>query len=460
MPETPAASLWNSDIMKHREKICELDDGPGQSGGTATMKKTEAKETAVMDAPQEIVLNTSPNHNLDASHTSRWSTSPMNVFDVKHTPRAPRNWKAKAAGTHRASLPLEKTPKPPSVPHNRLNELDDEIYGITDCPSTPARAVVEICERNLRPARTDKEDIELAHELALQAKDQEVKLGRERVRKLEEKYRRKKRAYETKIQEAESERDRIGYQHSEALQEKELQLRQAIAEIDKLKEQHTEAIEEKQKELQHARAKIHQMREELEARNTNEQGYELANLQDEIVALKNRLALAEKPDNEWIKYLPTTPNFYEAAPHLHPDVMSFDRGAKLKEIETRPSRKQTFGKRLSNVRKERGLYPHYLPGKQLMKEPSPARTAVAVVVSSDGEKSAEAEEQDSGDLDERREESLSDIHKAMRVFDDMMAVPKNPIPCLVDNQLAWRDGTRVCTSGYVMWGLEADCNDI
>lgn len=413
------------------------------------MKMTEAKETAVMDTPQETVSITSPSRNLEASHTSRRSTSPTNLFGVKHTPTAPRNWKAKAAGTHRASLPLGKTPKSPSVPHNRLNELDEEIYGITNCPSTPARAIVEICERDLHPARTDKEDIELAHELALQAKDQEVKLVRERMRKLEEKYRRKKRAYEMNIQEAKSERDRIGNQHSRALQEKELQLQQVVDETGKMKEQHTKALEEEEKELQHAEAKIHQMKEEIEARNTNEQGYELANLQNEIAALKDRLALAEKPDDEWIKYLPTTTNFYEAAPHLHPDVVSFDRGAKLKEIENRPSRKQTFGKRLSNVRKERGLYPHYLPGKQLTKEPSPVRTAVAVVLSSDGEKSLEAEDQDSGDLAERSEASLSGNDKAMRVFDEMMAIPKNPIPCLVDNQLAWRDGTRVCTSGHV-----------
>ena len=285
----------------------------------------------------------------------------------------------------------------------------------------------------------------------MQAKDQEVKQLRETKRNLERKHKKEKRDSELKVQKAESDLETMDKRHNQALQEKELRLQQARDEISTLQEQHMKALEEKEMELQHAKtekAEIDRLREKLEARNTNEQGHELANLRDEIAALKDRLAIAEKPDDEWIKYLPTTPNFYDAAPHFHPNVVSFDREAKLKEIEKRPSRKQTFGKRLSTLRKERGLYPHYLPTKHSTKEPSPARTAVAVVTSSDGGKVVDLEEQGSGGLSESSEESLSGNEKTMKVFEEMMAVPNNPIPCLVDNQLAWRDGTRVCSLGF------------
>lgn len=436
--------------MKYTGNLHELDDGPGQSGGTTTIGETDAKETAAIDILQEKVSIIRPSNKPEVNRNPRLSTSAIDELGVEHTPTAPRNWKAKAAATYCSSLPLGKTSISPSLPHQKLDELDEEIYGTTSYPSMPVCHIVESSGPDLRLARTDKENIESAHELALQAKDREVKRAKETLRKFEDKYRRENRASETSIKKAESERDRMGSQHSKALHEKEIQLQQAVDDIGQLKEQHTKALEEKEKGLQHARAKIGQLREELEARNTNKQGHELANLHNEIATLKFRLALAEKPDDEWIKYLPTTTNFYEAAPHLHPDVVSFDRDAKFKEIENRPSRKQTFGKRLSNVRKERGLYPHYLPGKQLMKEQSPVGTAIALVVSSDGEKTLEVEEQDSCDLAESSEAHLSDNDKAMRVFDEMMAVPKNPIPCLVDNQLAWRDGTRVCTSGHVV----------
>ena len=465
VPESPAASFVCLDTVKHRESSHELDKGSGQSVRTITISDTDAKETAARDSSRKTVSVTRPSHKSEASHTPKRPTSPTDDFSVKNRPTAPRNWKTKAAVTHRSNLPIGKRYNSPSVPQNRL---DEEIYGTTSCPSTPAtskvllhqteglestdepsRAVFESLERDLHLARTDKENVELGHRQALEAKEREVKQVTETMRKLKRKHQKEKRANELKIRKAQSDLDRMDERQTKALQEKELQLQQATDEIAKLKEQHTKALEGKETELQHAKAELDQLREKPEPRNTNEQGYELANLRDEVATLKDRLAIAEKPDDEWIKYLPTTTNFYEAAPHLHPDVVSFDRDAKLKEIEKRPSRKQTFGKRLSNVRKERGLYPHYLFGKPPTKEPSPARTAVAVVMSSDGGKVVEVEDQDSGALSESSEESLSGNEKAMRAFDQMMAVPNNPIPCLVDNQLAWRDGTRVCNFWFV-----------
>lgn len=457
VPESPAASLGCSDAMKHKEILREVDDGPGESGRTMTISKTDAEETVTRDPPQKTVSITRPSTQSEASRTPRRSTSPHINSGIKHSTIAPRNWKTKTAATHRPSLPIGQSSIPPSVPHNIL---DEEIYGTTNCPSTPARAVVESPERDQHLARTDKENFELGHRRALQAKDREVKQVTETIRKPERNYHRTKRASELNVQTTVSERDCMEKRHTKALQEKALQLQQAVDEIGKLKVQHTKALEEKETELQHAKVEVDQLREKLEARNTNEQEHELANLRNEVAALRDRLALAEKPNDEWIKYLPSTTNFYEAAPHSHPDLVSFDRQAKLNEIEKRPSRKQTFGKRLSNVRKERGLYPHYLAGKLPTKEPSPARTAVAVVMSSDGGTVLELEDSDSEGLAESSEESLSGNEKAMRVFEKMMAVPNNPIPCLVDNQLAWRDGTRVCTSDHTVWGLGADCNGV
>ena len=463
VPESPAASLVCKDTRKHRERSHELDKGPGQSVRSMSMSETDVKGTAAMDPSQQAGFTsrfTTPSKNPEDGHTPRQSSSPNNDFSIKTKPTAPRKWKTRPVVTHRSSLPIGKAYNSPSDPHNRL---DEEIYGTTG-PSTPApskvvlgsndglepadersRAVVNSLERELHLARTDKENIEQEHRQALQAKDREVKQVTETLRKLERRQQKEKRANETKIRKAQSDLDNMDERHTKALQEKELQLQQARDEIGKLKEQHSKALEEKETELQHTRAAMDQLREENEARNTNEQGHELADIRDEVAALKDRLALAERPDDEWIKYLPTTTNFYEAAPHIHPNVVAFDRDSKLKEIENRPSRKQTFGKRLSNVRKERGLYPHYLSEKQPAKEPSPARVAVTVVMSSGGGRVLEVEDQDSSVLCESSDESLSGNEKAMRVFDEMMAVPKNPIPCLVDNQLAWRDGTRVCT---------------
>ena len=475
VPESPAASFGFMDVTGKIGRSCGLDEAPGQDALTRSIHDVAAKEIAAMDPPLKCARSTTPSTISEASSIPRRSPTPTNNSTLKSGPIVPRNWKTRTFIAHHSSLRILKPCNLSPAPQHRL---DEELYGTTSCwPNSPPsevvrrqdgelesaaerfRKAIESLERDLQSAGADKTNLEVRHIHALHAKDREIKQVTESLQKLERKHQKEKRASEAKVLKVEADLDNMDERHTKALQEKELQLQQARDETNKLKEYHTKAVGNQELELQQARDEICQLKEQLEARNTLGQEQELATLREEVATLTKRLALAEKPDQEWVKYLPTTTNFYEAAPHLHADILSFDREAKIAEIEKRPSRKQTFGKRLANVRKERGLHPHYLPSKQPPKEPSLTRTA-DIVMSSEGWTDHQVENRDSDVLSESSQESLSDNEKAMRVFDEMMGVPNNAIPCLVDNQLAWRDGTRVCSYDHPAWYGKANRDNI
>ena len=147
-------------------------------------------------------------------------------------------------------------------------------------------------------------------------------------------------------------------------------------------------------------------------------------------------------------------------------LQCIDVDAKIAEIAQRPSRKATFGNVIANVRKERGIYPHRsgnfhaekpLPApKRKQKVASKRAAPIDLSTYHSGDTTEEEDDHNSDqsslasnendentpppDDDNALEEEDED---PLVKFDRMMGVPENAIPCLVDNQLAYKDGTRV-----------------
>lgn len=141
-----------------------------------------------------------------------------------------------------------------------------------------------------------------------------------------------------------------------------------------------------------------------------------------------------------------------------------DVDTKIAEIAQRPSRKATFGNVIANVRKERGIYPHRSgnfhaekpPPEPKRKQKVARKRAVHIdlLTYHSGDTTEEEDDRDSDQSslasDENDEntpppddDNASEEEDPLVKFDRMMGVPENAIPCLVDNQLAYRGGTRV-----------------
>ncbi|KAF2809666.1 uncharacterized protein BDZ99DRAFT_33807 [Mytilinidion resinicola] len=118
-----------------------------------------------------------------------------------------------------------------------------------------------------------------------------------------------------------------------------------------------------------------------------------------------------------------------------PEYVSWDaeeRARKIKEIQQRPSRKATFGKKLAFARTHRSN-PHVEiepPKKLLAKKP---RSSSPEVVS---------DKQPSGELSDSSE-SQKDEQEDGNGLKKLLGLPPSFIPIVYENQLAFRDGTLV-----------------
>ena len=139
----------------------------------------------------------------------------------------------------------------------------------------------------------------------------------------------------------------------------------------------------------------------------------------------------------------------------------FNAQVKKAEIAERPCRKAQFGSVLANVRKERGIFPHRERNRHVEAATRTERE-VAVVIEKRNPGSATSEESESSsNTDDRGAgSSTSEVilvseraprsnYEALTEHDVLMGIPKVVIPCLVDKQLAYRDGTRVSTMALI-----------
>ena len=154
------------------------------------------------------------------------------------------------------------------------------------------------------------------------------------------------------------------------------------------------------------------------------------------------------------KIVYSTRELFAAMPELALHIPNFDAEAKKAEIAKRPSRKQTFGNTLANIRKERGHYPHRARNKHLLKEfESSGKHNTQVMDETlcfiDNEfcvipvVSMASSDPDDESQSNKPVQVSTRTEKAQRKYKRLMGWPKDPVPCLVEGKLAWRDGTRV-----------------
>ena len=168
-----------------------------------------------------------------------------------------------------------------------------------------------------------------------------------------------------------------------------------------------------------------------------------------------RLVSAEKSVKVVPKFIHA--DLFDAAPELRAENVFFDAEAKKKEIEKRPSRKQTFGRRLANVRRERGQYPHREVYRHSPKPCEIYRDADTCLIEEPTgtvpAKRRELQDLGPGEVIEEDMRGGQGVEKRPMSLEEMMGIPQNVIPCLVDGQLAYRDGTRVSLAYSVYFGL-------
>ncbi|KAI9827065.1 MAG: hypothetical protein M1819_007057 [Sarea resinae] len=186
---------------------------------------------------------------------------------------------------------------------------------------------------------------------------------------------------------------------------------------------------------------------------------ELDRLRKEAITLRQRLIVAQYENshpNRGVEFSAEV-NFFEEYPKFKPNSMFFDAEAKMEEIKARPSRKQTFGKLLASARTfrknvhcevERGLpMPHRAyaydhesgndeNGERDSEEEVSARRSrrikgsrsagVPVAATEPQYKLSSGENNDAG---------------PPLAFEELIGMPKNPIPVLHERKLAFRDGT-------------------
>ena len=217
-----------------------------------------------------------------------------------------------------------------------------------------------------------------------------------------------------------------------------------------------EVLRHRASQLKDAKPEIEALKMQIQTRERSDHEAEIAKLRAEVEDLKKRLPSSTIPQQRQ-RYCYR--DLFAAAPELRPDRLLFDAEAKKVEIADRPSRKAQFGSVLANVWKERGIFPHREKNRHV-EEVSRTDRGVAIVIEKrkPGSKTSEASESSSNfdDKAEGASRSEADLvgtgaprsnHEALREYDGLMRIPKVVIPCLVDKQLAYRDGTRVSMAG-------------
>jgi vacuolar-type H+-ATPase subunit I/STV1 len=215
-------------------------------------------------------------------------------------------------------------------------------------------------------------------------------------------------------------------------QEKELQ--QARTHLGLLKDESANAIQSKDLEIREAKDEVTTLKQQPEDRTQEDKVMELANMQNELRVLKSDLHLLNSQQSLSQNY---PHHLFEAAPELLHENVFFDAEAKKEEIEKRPSRKQTFGKRLANVREKRKY-----PREVHRHSPKPHRSYAEMpwlitLTSSRRQTFRNVRLQDLGPGEEPETNVLGEqVGKRSTVFRGVDEYPANAIPCLVDNQLA------------------------
>ncbi|KAL9122473.1 MAG: hypothetical protein Q9187_000965 [Circinaria calcarea] len=213
-----------------------------------------------------------------------------------------------------------------------------------------------------------------------------------------------------------------------------------------------EVLRHRLSQLKDAKSEIEVLRLQISTRERSDQETEIAKLRGQVEELKKRIPHTSIP--QW-KQGYCHRDLFAAAPELHPDRLLFDAEAKKAEIANRPPRKAQFGSVLANIRKERGIFPHREKNRHV-EEGSRTDRGVAIVIErrEPSELTSDASDRSFNPDDRSAGSSTSEAilirtgaagsnHEALREHDEMMGIPKVAIPCLVDKQLAYRDGTRV-----------------
>ena len=223
--------------------------------------------------------------------------------------------------------------------------------------------------------------------------------------------------------------------------------------LSNARQTHIEALRSKNEEIRKLKAELNALRKDHSVQDRSDQEIELNNLRNELAAFKKAKEAARIPVSRFMHL-----NLYNAAPELHPRKRLFDREARKFEIAGRPSKKDTLGKLLSSKsRRERGLYPH----REVERLPGGMDVAVVIEASSESRGSRYTESSKSDNHNDVSDSTSSPgafergQDKSRRQgnnFDAIMGVPKNVVSCLVDNQLAYRDGTRVGNTMCLIFG--------
>ncbi|KAI9711079.1 MAG: hypothetical protein M1812_007273 [Candelaria pacifica] len=188
----------------------------------------------------------------------------------------------------------------------------------------------------------------------------------------------------------------------------------------------------KELELEKLKVEIAALKEQTSKSDESEHKRTIAALKEQLQSLQHQSKREQFPPPSH-----TEKDIFKAWPQYRPEVVWFDRGAKIAEIKQRPSRKATFGKRLANIRKERDNVHHEIdrPAPGSHKNPKKPRT-IEETRPSGGLESYGAGSPEPGIPS--NEES-----DAQPTFEERIGVPPNSIPTIYDKALAYRDGTKV-----------------
>ena len=238
---------------------------------------------------------------------------------------------------------------------------------------------------------------------------------------------------------------RLEENHQRALEAKEEELQQAKARLEQAKPEIGKAVLCKDPYLTKASNEITLLGREIAAQYQSDNSGELTKLRTEVNTLKKRLVACEKSVNVVPTFIHL--NLFDAAPELLAQNVFFDAEEKKKEVEKRRSRKQTFGRRLAHIRRERGQYPHREVYRHSPKPSEIYRDASFCLTEEPtgtiAAKRRELQDLGPGEVMEEDVRGGTGEGNGASPLEEMMAVPRNAIPCLVDGQLAYREGTRV-----------------
>lgn len=268
------------------------------------------------------------------------------------------------------------------------------------------------------------------------------------IKNMEEKHQRAIQAKEKNLQDLEAVIKSMEQKHQRAVEAREQELQQLKAELEQSKVESAMAIVSKDLSLSTANDEITSLRSQLALQNQDQgdNNRVLTRLRAEVKALKERLASSQRPAKVAPEFIHI--NLFDAAPELLPEHIFFDVEAKKKEIEKRPSRKQTFGRRLTHIRRERGQYPHREIYRHSAKPCEIYRDATICLTEEPTgtipAKRRELQDLGPGEVIDEKVRGSKGEEKGPMSLEEMMGVPRNAIPCLVEGQLAYREGTRVC----------------